>query len=125
MDTKKEVRKNLHFQINSKEQCPSEKQIQDNYNKFIQNDTLYGIYDVTFDLMDKIEITGTGNSAKCKALVDKYLLGDSDDEYIDHIELEQKKEELKKFKTWIDSKSLNFLEGLAKLFQAPKLAIKT
>lgn len=76
--------------------------------------------------MDKIEIKGTGNSAKCKALVDKYLLGDGDDEYIDHLELEQKKDELKKFKSWVNSKSLSLLDGLVKLMgQGPKLAMKT
>jgi hypothetical protein len=64
-----DIRKNLHFQTNIKDQKPGIPQVQDNYNKFIQNDTLYGIFDVSFDLMDKIEITGTGNSDKCKALV--------------------------------------------------------
>lgn len=83
------------FKTDTAGQIPTKSQIDDNYNKFLQNDTLYGIYDETYKKMTSIVIEGTGDSVACKPLVDKYLLGDNDDEYLDHIELQEIEEKLK------------------------------
>jgi hypothetical protein len=61
----------------------------------MENDTLYGLYELIFDQVDGLEITGTGDFAKCSPLVQKYLFNKGEDEYIDHIELKKIEDEIK------------------------------
>jgi len=46
----------------------------------MDNLTLYGLWANDFNRHTSITINGTGDYTKCKVLVDKFLLGDSDDE---------------------------------------------
>jgi len=99
---KKNNRTNEHFRTNLGG-YPKKSAIENNYNAFMQNDTLYGLYEIIFDEMNRIEITGTGDAAKCAPLVDYYLLGKGDDEYIDHIELAKKEEDIKNNRPYLKS----------------------
>jgi hypothetical protein len=78
----------------------------------MQNDALYGLYEIAFDRMDSIVIEGTGDATKCAPLVEHYLLGDGDDEYIDHIELKRLEDEIRKEKPWFNKAALSFMHDL-------------